>query len=426
MRINKNTSIKFIPINREYDGHGFENYLEEKSLEGWMIKDMVCGFTVFKKTEPQKYKFLVDIFTESDKDEYIQYCENKGWKYLIQHDIFFIFYAKDQDVTPIKPDNKVVFEKAKKLMKTNLLCNIFLILLIIFNLYNSEKKGYGFISEVSANSTLYIIISLILIIIYAIITTIKDGLWYIQSSRALKLGKNIKYQTLKEFKIKNIFLQLYICILFLMIISFIGVMGNDRDYLYLAILVFIFIISISRLIIIMLKEYKKISSILVVLICAVGIFISTQIILSGKEMINYVRDESKTPIMSINDFIDTNIKREDLYFESSQSFLATSYRYSYNDTEINDDSDAYFTYEICKSNYDWIIDKTFQTYLKRYNYNEYEVVKDNRWNAIEVYKNKQDSSGYLIKYKDRVIAVSGNIDFSKENIRFIKDKCLNW
>lgn len=440
MRISKNTFIKLITI-REHECNALEKYLEEKALEGWMIQDIICGFLIFKKKEPQKCKFAVDIFTENEKDEYIEYCEAAGWKHLFRHNKYFIFYTKDQGITPIQTDEEIVLKKVRKSILRNLIYNIFLIGSIIFNLSISEKNGYGFVSDISDNSALLLMASLIVIITSVLIMIIRDTLWYFKSNRAFKLNESINYPTLKSFKVKNVFLQLYMCILALMFISFIGGLGSDKGYIYLAVLVLFFAICISKFIVIVLKKYKKISRILGIIICAMGIFISTNIILSGKEMINYVRNESKTPIMTINDFINMKTNKEYLYFASSQSFLASSYTYSYDemnydmeyddaevvDEQYNDeDSGNYFDYEICKSKYDWVIDKTFESYLKRYKYYEYDEVKDNNWDALVVYKDNQYNSGYLLKYKDRVISVSGSIDFSKENIEFIKDKLLNW
>ena len=440
MRISKNTFIKLITI-REHECNALEKYLEEKALEGWILHDIVCGFLVFKKRESQKIKFTVDIFTDAKKDEYIEYCEATGWMHLLQHNKYFIFYTKDQDITPIQTDEEIVLKKVRKSILRSVLYNIFLIGLMIFNLSSGEKYGYGFFSEISSNSALFVMISLSIIIMGALILTIKDGLWYLKSNRAFKLGENINYPTLKEFEVNAVFSELYMCILALMFISLMGDLGIDKGYIYLAIFILFLSICISRFIIIVLKKYKKTSRILGVLICAIGIFISTHIILSGKEMISYVRDENKTPIMTINDFIDMKTKKEYLYFESSQSFLASSYTYSYDemnydieyddreamDEQYNDESSGYyFDYEICKSKYDWIIDKTFESYLKRYKYYEYDEVKDNNWDALQVYKDNQYNSGYILKYKDRVISVSGSIDFSKENIEFIKNKLLKW
>ena len=431
MRISKNKFIKLIPI-KEHECKALEEYLEEKALEGWMLEDIICGFLIFKKNKPQKCKFAVDIFTDNNKDEYIEYCEAGGWKYLFQYDKFLIFYTEDKIITPIQTDEEIVLKKVRKSILRSLLYNIFLIGLMISNLFTGEKNGYGFFSEIADNGTLLVMASLIIIIIGAVIDTIKDGLWYFKSNRAFKLNENINYPSLKLLKVKNVCLSMYMCILGLIIINLFGDIGSDKGHIFLAVFVVMCAVCISRLINILLKKYKKASKVLAVLICVVGMFISTHIIVSGREMINYVRNESQTPIMSISDFIDMKTKKEYLYFDSSKSFLASSYTYSYegyyNDTEAVNKvgSEAYFDYEICKSKYQWIIDKTFETYLKRYKYFEYEEVKDDNWGALTVYKSDKLNDGYLLKYKDRVISVSGSIDFSKKNIEFIKEKCINW
>ena len=431
MRISKNKLVKLMLI-KEHECKAWEEYLEEKALEGWMLEDIICGFLIFKKNKPQKCKFAVDIFTDNNKDEYIEYCEAGGWKYLFQHDKFLIFYTEDKIITPIQTDEEIVLKKVRKSIFRSLLCNIFLIGLMISNLFTGEKNGYGFFSEISDNGALLLMASLIIIIIGAVIDTIKDGLWYFKSNRAFKINENINYPSLKSLKVKNVCFSMYMCILGLMIINLFGYIGSNKGHIFLAVFVVMCAVCISRIINILLKKYKKASKVLAVLICVVAIFISTNIIVSGRDMINYVRNESQTPIMSISDFIDMKTKTEYLYFDSSKSFLASSYTYSYegyySGTEAVDKvgSEVYFDYEICKSKYKWIIDKTFETYLKRYKHFEYEEVQDDNWGALTVYKSDKLNGGYLLKYKDRVISVSGSIDFSKKNIKFIKEKCINW
>ena len=431
MRISKSKFVKLISI-KEQECKALEEYLEEKALEGWMLEDIICGFLIFKKNKPQKCKFAVDIFTDNNKDEYIEYCEAGGWKYLFQHDKFLIFYTEDKIITPIQTDEEIVLKKVRKSILRSLLYNIFLIGLMISNLFTGEKNGYGFFSEISDNGALLVMASLIIIIIGAVIDTVKDGLWYFKSNRAFKLNENINYPSLKSLKVKNVCFSMYMCILGLMIINLFGDIGSNKGHIFLAVFVVMCAVCISRIINILLKKYKKASKVLAVLICVVAIFISTNIIVSGRDMINYVRNESQTPIMSISDFIDMKTKTEYLYFDSSKSFLASSYTYSYegyySGTEAVDKvgSEVYFDYEICKSKYKWIIDKTFETYLKRYKHFEYEEVQDDNWGALTVYKSDKLNGGYLLKYKDRVISVTGSIDFSKKNIKLIKEKCINW
>lgn len=431
MRISKSKFVKLILI-KEHECKALEEYLEEKALEGWMLEDIICGFLIFKKNKPQKCKFAVDIFTDNNKDEYIEYCEAGGWKYLFQHDKFLIFYTEDKIITPIQTDEEIVLKKVRKSILRSLLYNIFLIGLMISNLFTGEKNGYGFFSEISDNGALLVMASLIIIIIGAVIDTVKDGLWYFKSNRAFKINENINYPSLKSLKVKNVCFSMYMCILGLMIINLFGYIGSNKGHIFLAVFVVMCAVCISRIINILLKKYKKASKVLAVLICVVAIFISTNIIVSGRDMINYVRNESQTPIMSISDFIDMKTKTEYLYFDSSKSFLASSYTYSYegyySGTEAVDKvgSEVYFDYEICKSKYKWIIDKTFETYLKRYKHFEYEEVQDDNWGALTVYKSDKLNGGYLLKYKDRVISVTGSIDLSKKNIKLIKEKCINW
>ena len=431
MRISKSKFVKLISI-KEHECKALEEYLEEKALEGWMLEDIICGFLIFKKNKPQKCKFAVDIFKDNNKDEYIEYCEAGGWKYLFQHDKFLIFYNEDKIITPIQTDEEIVLKKVRKSILRSLLYNIFLIGLMISNLFTGEKNGYGFFSEISDNGALLVMASLIIIIIGAVIDTVKDGLWYFKSNRAFKINENINYPSLKSLKVKNVCFSMYMCILGLMIINLFGDIGSNKGHIFLAVFVVMCAVCISRIINILLKKYKKASKVLAVLICVVAIFISTNIIVSGRDMINYVRNESQTPIMSISDFIDMKTKTEYLYFDSSKSFLASSYTYSYegyySGTEAVDKvgSEVYFDYEICKSKYKWIIDKTFETYLKRYKHFEYEEVQDDNWGALTVYKSDKLNGGYLLKYKDRVISVTGSIDFSKKNIKLIKEKCINW
>lgn len=409
-----------------------EQYLEEKALQGWMLDDIIGGLLIFKKKNPKKYKFSVDIFTDKNEDEYIEYCEAGGWNCLFKHNKYLIFYTEEKNITPIQTDKEIVLKKVRKSILGSLLYHVFLIGLMISNLFTGEKNGYGFFSEISNNAALLVMASLIIVIIGSIIDLIKDGLWYLKSNKAFKLNENISYPNLELLKIKNICFKMYMCILVLMSISLFGDLGSDRGYIFLAVFVVMGAICISRIISILLKKHKNSSKVVGIIICVVGMFVSTKIIVSGSAMVNDLENNSKTPIMNISNFIDEKTKQEYLYFDISKSFLASSYTYSYegyyNDTEVVDElgNEVHFDYEIYKSEYKWIIDKIFESYLKRYTYFEYKEVKDENWDALTVYKSDKSDDGYLLKYKDRVISVSGSIDFSNKNIKVIKEKCINW
>lgn len=435
MRISKNILVEFLFF-REHECKAVEEYLEEKVLEGWMLSDIRCGLFIFKKSPPSKCKFAVDNFTDNIKigseGEYIEYCEAGGWTYVCSTiGKYLVFYTKDENTTPIQTDEEMIIKKVSKSILVSMLYYIFLVTMLVYN--PIFKTGYVFFSEISNNNSLFVMMVLLLLVFILIIETIRDGIWYFKSKKAFKLGENIKYISYKSFKIKNAYENIGLSMCILMILTAIGDEINNVGYISISILSFLLSIFIIKFINITLSKYKKVSKILGTITFAVGLFLSVNIILTGKDMVNYVRDPNKPVIMSINDFENIKIKNTNLYYARSESFLTSNYKYYYdefNNVEdydyISEPSKGYLDYEICKSKYEWVLDKIFHSYLKLYKYHDYVEVKDKDWGAIKVYKDNKEKNGYLLRYKDRVISVSGSIDFTKENIKFIKDKCLEW
>ncbi|WP_018591178.1 DUF2812 domain-containing protein [Terrisporobacter glycolicus] len=435
MRISKNMLVEFLFF-REHECKAVEEYLEEKALEGWMLSHKSCGLFIFKKSPPVKCKFVVDNFADNIKTgsihEYLEYCEAGGWTYLCSsYGKYLVFYTKDENITPIHTDEEMIIKKVRKSILINMIFYIFMSIIWVY--ISLFKTGYGFFTEISDNNSLFVMMAILLAIFFFIFQTIRDGIWYFKSKKALKMGEDINYISCKSFKIQSAYAKVFLSIGILMILSLIGDETNNIAYVYISIVTFLLIIFIIKFINITLSKYKKVSKILGTIIFVVGVFLSANIFLTGKDMVNYVVDPNHPVIMSINDFENIKIKNTNLYYARSESFLASNYKYYYdkfNNVEyydyLSDHSKEYFDYEICKSKYEWVLDKIFNSYLKLYKYHDYVEVKDKDWGAIKVYKNNKEKNGYLLRYKDRVISVSGSIDFTKENKKFIKDKCLAW
>lgn len=435
MRISKNMLAEFLFF-REHECKAVEEYLEEKALEGWMLSDIKCGLVIFKKSPPTKYKFAVDNFGDNiktgSKQEYIEYCEAGGWTFSgLNFGKYLVFYTKDENITPIHTDEEMLIKKMRKYILINIIFYIFLAIeLVYIGLFH---KSYVFFTEIADNNSLATMMGLLLIVFLYIWCTIRNGIWYFKSKKALKMGEDINYISCKSFKIKNAYVKVYLSVGILMILNLIGDETNNIACIYMSILTFLLTIFIIKFINITLSKYKKVSKILGTIIFVFGVFLSANIFVTTKNMVNYVEDPNKPVIMSINDFENIKIKNTNLYYSRSESFLSSNYKYYYdkfNNVEyydyLSDHSKEYFDYEICKSKYEWVLDKIFHSYLKLYKYRNYVEVKDKDWGAIKVYKDNKSKDGYILRYKDRVICVSGSIDFTKENKKFIKDKCLQW
>lgn len=435
MRISKNMLVEFLFF-REHECKAVEEYLEEKALEGWMLSDIRCGLFIFKKSPPAKCKFAVDNFTDNiktgSKREYIEYCEAGGWTFSgLNFGKYLVFYTKDESITPIHTDEEMIIKGVRKLILINILFYIFWATFLVY--IGLFQKSYVFFTEISDNNTLSAMMSLLLIVFIYISCTIRDGMWYFKSKKALKLGEDINYISCKSFKIHNAYVKVYLSVGILIILSLIGDETNNMACIPISILTFLLTIFIIKFINITLSKYKKVSKILGTIIFVFGLFLSVNVFVTVKDMVNYEGDPNHPVIMSINDFENIKIKNTNLYYARSESFLASNYKYYYdkfNNVEyydyLSDHSKEYFDYEICKSKYEWVLDKIFNSYLKLYKYHDYVEVKDKDWGAIKVYKDNKSKDGYILRYKDRVICVSGSIDFTKENKKFIKDKCLQW
>ena len=76
-------------------------------------------------------------------------------------------------------------------------------------------------------------VGLLLIVFLYIWCTIRDGIWYFKSKKALKLGKNINYISCKSFKIHNAFAKVCISMFILFMFNIIGDEINNVAYIYI-------------------------------------------------------------------------------------------------------------------------------------------------------------------------------------------------
>ena len=96
-------------------------FLEEKALEGWELTSKSGAVWGFKKAEPRRVKFSVELMEEgvsgSELDEFIDFCEADGWKHYFDAGSIQIFENEDLEAEPIHTDPAVklaiVHEKCK-------------------------------------------------------------------------------------------------------------------------------------------------------------------------------------------------------------------------------------------------------------------------------------------------------------------------
>ncbi|WP_297130177.1 DUF2812 domain-containing protein [Terrisporobacter sp.] len=256
MRIGKNTLIKSISF-RENECQALGEYLEEKALQGWLLDEIIFGFFIFKKAEPRKYKFAVDIFTDVKVDrftdsrtiEYREFCEASGWNYVCETNKYLIFATEDENIVPIQTDEEIILKKVSKSMILNIFSYMILASSVIYNIYNGFfNRDLVNIEEVYGNYYIFLLTSFCITLIGPIIDIVRSSLWYFKYKKALKLGEDIKYPTLKEFKIRMAYYDIIMYMLVILIISLILDLSDSQAIIYIGLITFAIIIPICKII----------------------------------------------------------------------------------------------------------------------------------------------------------------------------------
>ncbi|ERK28922.1 DUF2812 domain-containing protein [Clostridium intestinale] len=213
MRDKKTTLFIYSP----YECSAVEEYLEIMAGKGWMIKSLRKPFFKFKRIEPRRLKFSVDIFEgistldprNSEKAlDYRAYCEAAGWEYVCQQDKIQVFYTEDYDKTiDIKTDNNEKFKAIVKSSLSGLSNTLFIAILAILNI--CIQAFFNIDGMITSNIGVLAVILTIAFIIYNFISLASFSKWAIKTKKILEDGRYIEYNTYKQLKSKNIFINLY-------------------------------------------------------------------------------------------------------------------------------------------------------------------------------------------------------------------------
>lgn len=232
---------------KENECEAVEKYLEEKALEGWFLDDISCGIFTFKRCEPKKCKFTVDIFEQLRAGEYRQYCESVGWNYVTETSKYFVFYTEDEDITPIQTDEELVLQKVGKSMLGNIFFYILALYFIIPPVYHMFfNNEYG--NDIYVNYYLFIILISIIFVICPILNIVRTSLWYFKFKKAMKSEEEVTYPSLKELKISINIFNLYISIFLVVILCLIVGLGDKEAYLYIGLVIMSIIIYSIKII----------------------------------------------------------------------------------------------------------------------------------------------------------------------------------
>jgi hypothetical protein len=197
-----------------YEADALAEYLETMAEAGWMLES-IKRTLVFKRIEPQKIKFTVDImenasvfdsFYDKKTMEYRGFCTDTGWEHLSTNGIFHIFYSKDENVIPIHTDQEVQFHViSKNMLGKTIPSYLYPLLMTIFFLFINR---YQSITSLTMNLTLIGPIAFLFADIISIIMLLSALVWYVRGKSAIKNKTVIPKRNIKYIKIRSLIINL--------------------------------------------------------------------------------------------------------------------------------------------------------------------------------------------------------------------------
>lgn len=407
---NKNTKTTYFMYS-PYECSAVEEYLEIMAEKGWLLQSIRGAFLKFKRIEPRKMKFSVDIldnisiFDVNDTDEalnYREYCEVAGWIYVCQTGKIQVFYAEDYSKTiPIHTDEREKFKSVFKYSLFSMSGGIFLSIIFIFNL-NIINTEFMLTSNLGILSAFVMVSSIVINIIQAISFLV----WVIRTRIKLKDNKSMPYNNYKHSRLKNSSILAYVlintAILLIVICSDVSEKKQVNILMYIIIFIpIIIMVFIQKLI--KKKRYSKNTNRAITIggglisIYFTLIFVVVMAIW-GISIGNMKEVPSEKVALRIEDFGYKEDDGTEIYFDYAKSILAEKIDYSY---YIQDNG---FNYICLNSRYSWVIklhESRLVKMLNRYGI-DLNLKNTNLPSNIKVYSDGEKYR-YVLVSEDKVV-----------------------
>ncbi len=187
-------------------------FLEDKAANGWEMTSLLGNTFGFRKVEPRQVKISVEIVEadtdESEKQQFIEYCEADGWKHIFDFGKLQFFENENLDAEPIHTDEEVklnlVYRHCRGLsIGLNLSMAAIALLISGFLIWNLDYRDM-YTSGIVVN--VFVLITLAMMALYQ---CANFCLWYRQSKRAITIGKAPMYKQSKVGRFLDIAIYIW-------------------------------------------------------------------------------------------------------------------------------------------------------------------------------------------------------------------------
>lgn len=394
------------------------NYLEEMSAKGWHFVEWGVGLK-FEKGEPADVTYAVEIFTkagendtrpEPDTQEFAEYCEAAGWKFIDAKQKFCIFKKVDARAMELFTPEERVRNAFKGTFSGSAVWLLFLYgLNAVLQWVNLAT---AFEQRIFSSST-WFSISVWSVMFVAQLLTFLYAVWRKRSLlKRIQAGEKIYIGTNKNGRRYLGMRDIYSMLLILMLLCYLLMLGRTE-----LVILNVGIIAITILFSVLIAKFRPESNLNIVIQVIFGVVLVMSIIvgvmtISGGE--EDIQSEWERLPLKVSDYRELSGDIEDIDIYEDGNMLGS---YTICFVFLNEGS---VYYKVYRSELDWVLNKIWEEELT---YRFYESAEDctEDWGALEAVRNDKIGA-YFVRYENMILQLGEDVTLSSEQIAIIREK----
>ncbi len=399
----------------------FAKYLSDMAAKGWHFVEWGAGLK-FEKGEPEQAVYAVEVFQKASENdmrpqpstqEFAEYCESAGWKFLDSKQKFCIFKKIDKDAIELYTPEERVNNSVKGTFSGTAI-----MLLVLYGLnaalrwsslatmFESDIFSGSFFFQISVWTVMFIVQFLMLL--YAFYKSRK-------LKKKVRMGEKVYIGNRQDGKYHINIKDIYIVLLIVLLMYYFFIMDKvGLIILNAAIIIgnFAFAFIINKI------RPERDTNIAIQIVFAIVLVISIvffTIMIFMED--GYGSDAGKAEVpLTITDYRDSKDVIEDTSIYEDKNILGSKTSYF-----VFGEKESIY-YNIYKSEYAWILDRIWDEEINGKKFNEKVVDCTEDWSAQKALRNNIGT--YYARYENSILVFSDDEDIylSEKQIDIILDK----
>ena len=399
----------------------FAGYLSDMAAKGWHFKEWGVGLK-FEKGEPEQATYAVEVFTkasendmrpEANTQEFAEYCEAAGWRFIDAKQKFCIFKKIDENAVELFTQEERVMNSFKGMLSGSaiLLC----ILYGFSAVMQWANINIAFEDRIFSNSTLFTFLVWNLLFV-AQLLSFAHAFWQkFKLKKEIARGQRIYIGDCVDGKYHLNWRDVFVGILSLILLYYFFETGHTE----LVIMNIVIAAGTIGLALILNKfRPSRETNVLVQIGVSMGffvVFMTAAVVALATDNTDVEPEIGELPLV-IADYREFNDVIDDIDY--------------YHDANILGSMDVYFvfgkeeslSYFVYKSKHEVLLDKVWKSMIEGKKYNEGAIDCSKLWGAKQALRNK--NGAYYVRYDGVVLQFQDYEDvyLTEEQIAIILEK----